>query len=78
MFRYFYERDGQTHCDMFPSLGRALDASLMDFSSGQTKPTKVQDAQYRDIMDYHDLHWLYSRTWNAEYDRVTGAVVARG
>lgn len=78
MFRYFYEAEGMTCINLFPSLGRAIDAALMDFSSGQTFPTKIQDAMYRDILDFHDLHWIYSRTWNAEYDRTTGAVAPRG
>lgn len=77
MFRYFYEAQGMECLNLHPSLGRAIDAAMMDFSSGQTRPTKIQDSQYRDILDFHDLHWLYSRTWNAEYDRATGAVTAR-
>jgi len=50
----------------------------MDFSSGQTHPTKILDAAEREILDFHDLHWIYSRTWYAEYDRVSGAVTPRG
>lgn len=77
MFRYFFTREGKTQIAVYSTLGQAIDSALMDFSSGMTTPEKVQDANYRDLLDYHDLHWLYSRTWNAEYDRATGTVTAR-
>jgi len=78
VFRYFYEAEGMECINLFTSLGRAIDAALMDFSSGQTHPTKILDAAEREILDFHDLHWIYSRTWYAEYDRVSGAVTPRG
>lgn len=77
MYRYFYEVGGETLLSNYGSFGQAIDAAMMDFSSGSTKPIKVQDYADRDLLDYHDLHWLYSRTWGAEYDRATGAVTPR-
>lgn len=78
MYTYIYNRDGQTFWSVYPTAGQAIDAAMMDFSSGMTDPVKVQLPNYNDMLDYHDLHWLYSRTWNAEYDRASGAVTARG
>lgn len=77
MYRYFYELDGQTLLDLEGSIGEAIDAAMMDFSSGRAKPVKIQDFAYTDVFDFHDLHWMYSRTWNAEYDRATGQVIPR-
>lgn len=77
MFRYFYETEGQTGLNLYATFGQAVDAAMMDFSGGAATPTKIQTANYTDILDYHDLHWLYSRTWGAEYDRATGAVRPR-
>lgn len=76
MYLYFYERDGQTLMTTYPSFGRAIDAAMMDFSAGTCQPASVR-LHNREILDYHDLHWLYSRTWNAEYNRATGTVTAR-
>lgn len=78
MFRFFYETEGMECINLFPTLGRAIDAAMMDFSSGMSHPIKIQDAAGRELFDFHDLHWMYSRTWNAEYDRTTGAVTPRG
>jgi hypothetical protein len=77
MYRYFYETNGKALVGMYGSLGAAIDAAMMDFSSARAKAVKIQDLQYRDLFDYHDLHWMYSRTWGAEYDRTTGTVIPR-
>ncbi len=77
MCRYFYEKDHETYLNVYGSFGQAIDAAMMDFSSGVCRPVKIQDARDQDILDYHDLHWLYSRTWHAEYDRATGTVTHR-
>lgn len=77
MFRYFYDTERGTDFNMYPTFGQAIDAAMMDFSSGLAKPVKVQGFNYADILDYHDLHWLYSRTWGCDYDRATGRAVPR-
>lgn len=77
MFRYFYELDGQTYLNLEGSIGEAIDAAMMDFSSGMAKPIKVQDHDYTNIFDFDDLHWMYSRTWGCEYDRTTKQVTKR-
>lgn len=77
MYRYFYNREGETYTVCYSTLGQAIDSAMMDFSSGMTEPVKIQLPNFNDMLDYHDLHWLYSRTWNAEYDRSTGLVTQR-